>query len=100
MKIEEVISILENEKKCVEIAESGKCDRNCAKCEIVMDSKQILNAYEIAIKELEKQIPKKPTKKSFIVPHDGIDVCANCKKPLQNKSHSYCSKCGHKIDWK
>lgn len=61
--------------------------------------KQIDEAVDISISALQKQVPKKPVKKSFIIPYDGIDVCANCKKPLPNKSHTYCSNCGQRIDW-
>jgi rRNA maturation endonuclease Nob1 len=56
-------------------------------------------AFDEANKALQKQVPTKPVKKSFIIPYDGIDVCANCKKPLPNKSHNYCSNCGQRIDW-
>lgn len=75
------------------------------------------NAYEMAVDALEeiqnyralgtveelmvakeKQIPKKPVKKSFIVPYEGINVCPSCKEPLGGKKH-YCCECGQKLDW-
>ena len=52
----------------------------------------------LSIIALEKQIAKKPVKKSFIVPYEGINVCPSCKQPLDDKRH-YCSKCGQKLDW-
>ena len=55
-------------------------------------------AIDMAINALEKQIPNKPVKKSFIVPYEGINVCPSCKEPLGGKRH-YCSKCGQKLDW-
>ena len=45
----------------------------------------------------EKQIAKKPVKRSFIVPYEGINVCPSCKEPLGGKEH-HC-KCGQKLDW-
>lgn len=46
---------------------------------------------------LKKKIPKKPVKRSFIIPHEGIDVCPNCKNPISKKEH-ICN-CGQAIDW-
>lgn len=45
----------------------------------------------------EKQISKKPIKRSFIIPYEGIDVCPSCKEPISKKEH-HC-KCGQAIDW-
>ena len=36
------------------------CNRDCANCDIVQNVEDLNNAYDIAIKALEKQIPKKP----------------------------------------
>ncbi|MFW5670521.1 MAG: hypothetical protein ACOCM4_15070 [Acetivibrio ethanolgignens] len=55
-------------------------------------------AIETAIEALEKQIPKKPVKKSFIIPYEGINVCPSCKEPLGGKKY-YCCECGQKLDW-
>lgn len=46
---------------------------------------------------VERQKMKKPVKRSFIIPHEGIDVCPNCKEPISKKEH-HC-KCGQAIDW-
>lgn len=46
---------------------------------------------------VEKQKPKKPVKRSFIIPYKGIDVCPGCKEPINKKQH-HC-KCGQAIDW-
>ncbi len=64
------------------------------------------NAYGMAIKALEKQIPKKPIKKE----RSGIVycVCGNFigYKPPINRAlengkipFKYCPNCGQKIDW-
>ena len=74
-----------------------KCD-NCDLCYMQGTTGEHREAIDMAIQALEKQIPKKPVKKSFIVPYEGINVCPSCKEPLGGKRH-YCSKCGQKLDW-
>ena len=54
-KLKETIKILHTEKTCVERNEAG-CDRNCARCDIVLPSKDILDAYSYAIEVLEFQL--------------------------------------------
>ena len=53
-------------------------------------------ANEMAIKALEKQIPKKPEEMDCI----GFDtlVCPKCKIALY-LYEPYCDNCGQKIDW-
>lgn len=61
MTMEEVISVLENEKKCV-LRDS--CERSeCASCDLVMPIEQILFAYDMAIsalREYDKREGQKP----------------------------------------
>ena len=45
--IDRTIKMLENEKACVERANS--CDRACEKCELVKDTNKIIQAYNEAI---------------------------------------------------
>ena len=52
----------------------------------------------LAIKALEKQIPKKP------IVNDGYQiVCPNCSATLIYCLHTseidYCDKCGQRLDW-
>lgn len=47
MTIDECITILKNEKKCVTL--SALCDRHCENCNLVMDPDQIIEAYNCAI---------------------------------------------------
>ncbi len=53
-------------------------------------------AYEVSIKALEKQIPKKP------IP-GGLYSCPNCEKLLGYGAFEpkglYCKNCGQKLDW-
>ena len=65
--------------------------------------KPLMYAYEMAIKALEKQIPKKPpvvNRPSIFIK---VPVCPNCStsehyQPLYEKN-KYCSNCGQKLDW-
>lgn len=52
MTKEVVIDILKNEINCVKAAEY--CTRECNKCSLVKDSKDILTALTIAIDTIEK----------------------------------------------
>ena len=60
-------------------------------------------AIDVAIKALEKQIPKKPpvvNRPSIFIK---VPVCPNCStsehyQPLYGKT-KYCSNCGQKLDW-
>lgn len=55
-------------------------------------------AIDIAIKALEKQIPKKPTNKHKIL--DVIGFCPSCKiRVYYSDQTHYCPKCGQKLDW-
>ena len=76
------------------------------------------DACRLAIKSMEKQIPKKPKQsgvtdiKGVFHPINGIngvpyDLCPNCKTNLctdgffgrDKKSIKYCENCGQKLDW-
>ena len=52
MDIEKIIKILHNEELCVKIASINNCNRECKKCPLVMDSKDIIEAYEKTIELL------------------------------------------------
>lgn len=53
------------------------------------------NAYGMAIKALEKQIPKKPD----FTEDKEFALCPCCNgKGLLNKQ-KYCDNCGQKLDW-
>ena len=62
----------------------------------------------MAIKALEKQIPRKPIDKTHpdnvcarIYENCDIIVCPTCGKRLKLKSKGkYCDKCGQAIDWR
>lgn len=74
MTMQRVIDILCTERECVERAGTATpnkaCDRSCADCDLVLDDKEILEAYNMAIKALEQEpcddeyieVPKKALK--------------------------------------
>lgn len=53
-------------------------------------------ANDMAIQALEKQIPKKPLQKSYMV-KDAV-VCPICEFVVL-KADNYCSHCGQHLDW-
>lgn len=53
MTIDEAIELTKNEKACVLKADT--CDRDCAKCELLRKTEDVLSAYDMAIKSLEMQ---------------------------------------------
>lgn len=53
---------------------------------------------EIAIKALEKQIPKKPIEARRWLYDNGL-ICPVCSCSIYKLSFSYCPNCGQKIDW-
>lgn len=55
---------------------------------------------KMAIKGLEKQIPKKP---KFVEPNYGYFECDSCGEAIYYddvaESHKYCLHCGQALDW-
>ena len=50
------ISVLMVEKECVTRASAGACDRDCGKCDLVLDDKDIITAYDQAIAALQEKL--------------------------------------------
>jgi aerobic-type carbon monoxide dehydrogenase small subunit (CoxS/CutS family) len=53
MTREEAHDLMENELRCIQ--RSNYCDRDCAKCPLVKDDKELIEAYGYVIKMLEQQ---------------------------------------------
>ena len=50
LSVDEVLRLLETERKCVSRASSSiPCNRRCDKCDLVLDSEDIIYAYSWAI---------------------------------------------------
>ena len=68
----------------------GKCDNDCLQC----------NSMEIAIKALEKQIPKKPLHKELINCGFAWEwTCPNCRIVKVTTEKTFCDDCGQALDW-
>ena len=48
-QIKSAISIIENEKKCVQ----SDCDRDCSRCELVKEESEIVGGFDLAIRSLQ-----------------------------------------------
>ena len=83
MKIEDAKAIFLLEH-CAERCEGYQNDDTCKNCEI-----------NVAIKAIEKQIPKKPEIK------DGYYVCPICGvyQETSEGNPPYCVNCGQALDW-
>lgn len=49
MTVEEAIKVIQTERECVS---RQQCDRDCAKCDLVMKDTEIISAYDMAISAL------------------------------------------------
>ena len=50
MTIREAMELIANEKRCVTRAET--CDRDCGRCDLLRDSEDIKEAFDIALNAL------------------------------------------------
>lgn len=95
MTTEEAIKVIkEGESDFCETHTSECLGKTCNKCEGSI-------AYNMAIKALEKQIPKKP-KQDEEYPLGRI--CPGCYRYLSNvqfvpSGYHYCENCGQALDW-
>ena len=70
----------------------------------LFDTETILDALDIVVKSIEKQIPKEPMAQSDDF-GDSTLVCPSCEKPITNVWGSseykpkYCHYCGQALDW-
>ena len=55
MTCEEVHNIMENELRCVQRASTCCCNRECDKCDLLMDTDKIISAYGYVIRMLENE---------------------------------------------
>lgn len=52
MNTEQILKVLKNERECI-ARQNGKCDRNCAKCDLCLPDKEILEVYDFLINGYE-----------------------------------------------
>lgn len=107
MTMQRVIDILRTERECVEragTATSNKaCDRSCADCDLVLDDKEILEAYSMAIKALEQEsrVTPQPDTARIITgkSRGGMTLwyqCEKCNEPIDDQD-TFCSGCGRRL---
>ena len=60
--------------------------------------KRVVKARDLAIKALEKQIPKKPITHSNTNRSD-CPCCGATVRGIKNPFGDWCSNCGQKLDW-
>ena len=59
MDYKRTLELLRIEKKCIMRNENGECNRDCANCELVQTTGDLLKAYDEAIKCVEMIMEKK-----------------------------------------
>ena len=98
-KQEEAIDLINKMCGCFKCVES-ECNYDCDVCEYGTGFKETIEALDISIECIEKQIPKKPKGDFHSVPHHRCPTC-NCAIRLYEKdSHDlFCKFCGQAIDW-
>lgn len=69
MNTEQILKVLKNERKCIK-RQNGKCDRNCAKCDLYLPDTEILEVYDFLIEaysitEIHINVSKEESEKLF-----------------------------------
>ena len=69
MNTEQILKVLKNERECIK-RQNGKCDRNCAKCDLCLPDTEILEVYDFLIEaysitEVHINISKEESEKLF-----------------------------------
>lgn len=69
MNTEQILKVLKNERECIK-RQNGKCDRNCAKCDLCLPDTEILEVYDFLIEaysitEIHINVSKEESEKLF-----------------------------------
>ena len=54
MTTDQILKVLRNERECIK-RQNGKCDRNCANCDLCLPDTEILEVYDHLILVLEQE---------------------------------------------
>lgn len=92
-KQEEAIDLINKMCGCFKCVES-ECNYDCDVCEYGTGFKETIEALDISIECIEKQIPKKP-KKYF---DDFTMYKCQCGEEVF-EHHRFCPRCSQAIDW-
>lgn len=97
--IDRIIRVLETERECV----SRDCDRDCGKCDLVLDSDWIKSAYDDALFLLGR---KGKWKQNMLIDKDtalfNCGYCLKCWEAPRNADiykmgFHYCPNCGARM---
>lgn len=55
MTRKEAAGVIKFEKACVLRQDTPRCNRDCKKCDLLLPTEDVLTAYDMAIKALEKE---------------------------------------------
>lgn len=94
--VDRAIRVIETEHECV----SRDCDRDCGKCDLVMESDEILSAYDDVLYLLKRKGTWKRT--MLLDKENGLFNCGCCLKAweaprntdLYKAGFHYCPNCG------
>ena len=77
MNTEQILKVLKTERECI-ARQNGKCDRNCAKCDLCLPDTGILEVYDFLINGYE--MLQNESAKSYTI---------RCKEPLTDFELDY-----------
>ena len=94
----EAIIVLIHERECVTRASTEGCDRKCADCDLVLEDKDIINAYNAGIEALQR------VKVGHWKRGDNMFVCSVCNTGYKEQPtvmghplYMFCPCCGAKM---
>ena len=90
------IKLAKNGKESMRMTESEALQILNISPKMKKEIPNLAEVYEVAVKALEKQIPKK------IIYYGGNYKCPNCEKPAMTvtaRKKEFCDFCGQKLDW-
>lgn len=59
MKSKRVLELALAERECCKRNIEGKCDRNCGKCDLVQDDKELMDFWDTLVGHYKKKLEKK-----------------------------------------
>ena len=102
----EAKEILHSKLCCMELENTSlpekRCNQDCDNCNYCYGQgtfREQEEALVMAIKSLEKQIPKKPIERIKMIGLDKGGKCPVCQKYVNNHNHWLYCECGQKLDW-
>ena len=100
MTVQEAKDFVQGKLNCMDRCDLFECKNTdeCDGCEYCYSQGNFgeqKEAFQVAIKCIEKQIPKKP---NIVGDFIRLAECSECHTVIQFKQE-YCHKCGNKVGW-